>query len=409
MTTYIRSELGENVSTATLRQVDFEDPLRIFSVRGNQFAALHPAQSIRTEYDGPDSFATVIWLEGQVKVTRDWLQQIIETYRSSDDVFCETFLGGVVFTGSSGKNNVEILPDAVQLLQSWGTVWTEVLDIDSTGTVPLPGPYLALGGHLFEIFRLYDDTHSAFMSAIVLRASFPAKKISLGGNYIQTIKIAVPSRLQGFPTQTKPLAGLRVAVKDIFQIQGIRTSLGNRSYYELYPQATETAGCIELLTQVGANIIGTTKLASFAATEEPLECVDFQAPWNPRADGYQSPAGSSSGSGAAIASYHWLDIAIGSDTSGSGRRPGHWNGCYAMRPSHGVLPVNGYTPSFRRFDVPTFFGRDIRKCEAFAHEWYGKKLAQNADVFVNILLDNFLSNELHSFPFRLSFLQTTWL
>lgn len=86
-------------------------------------------------------------------------------------MFCETFLGGVIFTGSSGKDNVEILPDAVQLLQSWGTVWTEVDDIDSTGNVPLPGPYLALRGHLLEIFRLYDDTRSAFMSAIVLRAS----------------------------------------------------------------------------------------------------------------------------------------------------------------------------------------------------------------------------------------------
>lgn len=84
-------------------------------------------------------------------------------------MFCETFLGGVIFTGSLGKENFEILPDAVQLLQSWGTVWTEVLDVDSTGTVPLPGPYLGLGGHLLEIFRLYDDTHSAFMSAIVLR------------------------------------------------------------------------------------------------------------------------------------------------------------------------------------------------------------------------------------------------
>lgn len=85
-------------------------------------------------------------------------------------MFCEKFLGSVIFAGSSGKDNVEILPDAVQLLQSWGTVSTEVLNVDSTGNVPLPGPYLALGGHLFEIFRLYDDTHSAFMSAIVLRA-----------------------------------------------------------------------------------------------------------------------------------------------------------------------------------------------------------------------------------------------
>lgn len=68
---------------------------------------------------------------------------------------------------------------------------------------------------------------------------------------------------------------------------------------------------------MGAVIVGTTKLASFAATEEPVECVDYQAPWNPRADAYQSPAGSSSGSGAAIGAYDWLDIAIGSDSKPS--------------------------------------------------------------------------------------------
>lgn len=89
-------------------------------------------------------------------------------------------------------------------------------------------------------------------------------------------------------TTARPLTGLRVAVKDIFQIKGVRTSLCNRAYYELYPPTTKIAGCIETLRQSGARIVGTTKLASFAATEEPIECVDFQAPWNPRADGYQS-------------------------------------------------------------------------------------------------------------------------
>ena len=124
----------------------------------------------------------------------------------------------------------------------------------------------------------------------------------------------MPSRLRDTVTTARPLAGLRVAVKDVFHIKGIRTSLCNRAYYELYDPAAETAGCIEILRQLGARIVGNTKLASFAATEEPIECVDFQAPWNPRADGHQSPAGSSSGSGVAIASYPWLDVAIGSDS-----------------------------------------------------------------------------------------------
>jgi len=49
--------------------------------------------------------------------------------------------------------------------------------------------------------------------------------------------------------------------------------------------------------------------------EDPVEAVDFQAPWNPRGDGYQSPVGSSSGSAAGIASYDWLDVTIGSDST----------------------------------------------------------------------------------------------
>ena len=131
---------------------------------------------------------------------------------------------------------------------------------------------------------------------------------------VPTECIAVPSRLRNHTGNETPLANWRVAVKDNFTIRGVRTSLCNRAYYELYQPATETAECLRRLFRRGAVIVGTTKLASFAATEEPLECIDFQAPWNPRADGYQSPAGSSSGSAVTIASYPWIDIAIGSDS-----------------------------------------------------------------------------------------------
>ena len=185
-------------------------------------------------------------------------------------------------------------------------------------------------------------------------------------------KIAVPSRLYVATSPKCPLAGWRIAVKDNFQIKEIPTSICNRAYYELNDTPQDTAACIKILIEAGAVIAGTTKLASFAATEEPVECIDWPAPWNPRADGYQSPAGSSSGSGAAIASYDWLDITIGSDSksserhntpritcewtyhwlgyiaSGSGRRPGHWNGCFAMRPTHSLLPRKGFIPSFEQ-------------------------------------------------------------
>lgn len=138
--------------------------------------------------------------------------------------------------------------------------------------------------------------------------------LRLGGQEVETISIAVPSRFRDPSSSVNRLSGWRVAVKDVFGLRGINTSLCNRAYDSLYPPARQTAACIKLLEQEGASVLGTTKLASFAATEEPIECVDYQAPWNPRADGYQSPAGSSSGSGVAIASYPWLDISIGSDS-----------------------------------------------------------------------------------------------
>lgn len=139
--------------------------------------------------------------------------------------------------------------------------------------------------------------------------------MEIAGEDLETTSIAVPSRLKSLrPGKENPLFGWRIAVKDIFQVKGIKTSVCNRAYHDLYPPAPKTAACVEILQQKGAHILGTTKLAAFAATEEPIECVDYQAPWNPRADGYQSPAGSSSGSGVAVASYDWVDVAIGSDS-----------------------------------------------------------------------------------------------
>lgn len=48
-------------------------------------------------------------------------------------------------------------------------------------------------------------------------------------------------------------------------------------------------------------------------TTDPTQFIDFQAPFNPRGDGYQSPSGGSSGQPSAIAACEWLDIAISSD------------------------------------------------------------------------------------------------
>ena len=128
------------------------------------------------------------------------------------------------------------------------------------------------------------------------------------------LQVAVASRLRTETSADLPLAGIRIVVKDNFHLKGLKISLCNRAYYNTYPPSQQTAVCLQKLIDLGATILGQAKLNSFGVWEEPTEYIDYQAPWNPRGDGYQSPGGSSTGSGAAVAAYDWLDIGIGSDS-----------------------------------------------------------------------------------------------
>jgi Asp-tRNA(Asn)/Glu-tRNA(Gln) amidotransferase A subunit family amidase len=117
------------------------------------------------------------------------------------------------------------------------------------------------------------------------------------------LQVAVASRLQAETNAEQPLAGLRVVVKDNFHLKGLKVSLCNRAYYNTYPPCEKTAVCLQKLIDLGVTILGQAKLNSFGVWEEPTEYIDYQA-----------PGGSSTGSGAAIAAYEWLDIGIGSDS-----------------------------------------------------------------------------------------------
>lgn len=339
-----------------------------FDVGGALYLAGSKTQ-LPIDLKGAPRLLTVIRVDDGVSdVTSKWLEDFLA--KANDDVFSQEFLQGVVLV--SAKPKLSLSKDAERLLADQGMRWKRILQGDYENLTL--GPHVVVGDFIAPVYKLYDDTHRAFLHSLWTTENRTFEEVKIAGCSIETLKIAVPSRLASPKSDRLPLAGWRVAVKDIFEIAQVRTTVCNKAYYELYDAPAKTAACVERLIGAGAAVVGTTKLASFAATEEPVECIDYQAPWNPRADGYQSPAGSSSGSGAACGAYEWLDITIGSDTSGSGRRPGHWNGCFAMRPTHGVLPVEGYIPSFRRFDVPTFFGRDLQDCRYFAQSWYGSDL-----------------------------------
>ena len=102
-------------------------------------------------------------------------------------------------------------------------------------------------------------------------------------------------------------------MKDIFDVRGLRTGLGSRGYSELYPPASRTAPGIQKLLDAGVNLVGMSKMCSMVLKAPPTQCVDVSAPFNPRGDGYLSPSGGSSGQGAAVVAYEWIDFAIASD------------------------------------------------------------------------------------------------
>ncbi|KAL8891818.1 MAG: hypothetical protein Q9192_005700 [Flavoplaca navasiana] len=126
--------------------------------------------------------------------------------------------------------------------------------------------------------------------------------------------ITMPSRLYAKESQQHPLAGARISVKDYFKLAGIKTTMTNRAFTEFHPAESETAEYIETLLQLGAVIVGKSKMCPSAAGENLGDWIDFQCPFNPRGDQYQNPGSSTTGGGASLAGYPWLDYSIGTDS-----------------------------------------------------------------------------------------------
>ena len=113
----------------------------------------------------------------------------------------------------------------------------------------------------------------------------------------------------------KPLAGSRITIKDNFALEDVKSTMMNRGYTELYEAKKESAKEVQKLIDLGAVIVGKTKMSAFASAEEPTDqWIDYHCPWNPRGDTYQSPSGSTTGGAASLAGYDWLDFSVGTDS-----------------------------------------------------------------------------------------------
>ncbi|KAL8921312.1 MAG: hypothetical protein Q9172_004085 [Xanthocarpia lactea] len=278
---------------------------------------------------------------------------------ANDDVWNAGFLHGVLVqrTGSGYDPGFPLGPTA--LLGSNQT--SVIVSILSNGPSLIPnGPYfLSSNGALHQPLRLYSDFATAFTQPLIPTSddSYAALPAALPG--IESPTIGVPSRLYYTRTASKPLAGVRAGIKDIYDIAGVKTSNGNRAWYGFYPPATANSVPVQRLIDAGAILVGKMKTSQFANGERPTaDWVDYHAPFNPRGDGYQDPSSSSSGPGAGAAAYPWLDLTLGSDTGGSVRGPSQVQGLFGNRPTHGLVDLTGVMPLAPELDTAGFLCRD---------------------------------------------------
>ncbi|RMJ08483.1 hypothetical protein CDV36_011904 [Fusarium kuroshium] len=338
----------------------------VFTISGTRYMA--PRSRLDLALPIPNyALIAVITLPEQesIRITVEWLQDRLSSY-SIDDVFNNSFLATIVFQGPE-KDVVALTKEIAEYLEGLGCQTTCFCSLPGL----LPGPYVYVNQQLRHVWKLVDDTNGTCMVTLKPRSSLsdPFESFPLRSSDDQFSCFALPSRIPFQETPASSLSGLRVVIKDNIHLQGIRTSVGNRAFYNTYPPCDTSAECIRKLLDLGVVVCGKTKLNSFGNWEEPTEYVDYQAPWNPRGDGYQSPGGSSSGSASAIAAYDWLDIAIGTDTWGSVTRPALWCGCFALRPSQGAVSGSGVVPYVTSWDTPGLLARDLDKCRDFASKW----------------------------------------
>ncbi|XXG98842.1 hypothetical protein Hte_005172 [Hypoxylon texense] len=316
------------------------------------------------------------------------LLDIAAQYDKEDDVFQPAFLKTIYLrspTTSSLMLNGSDLEGAfsdlgTSLLITSEDVSGDLKTIGNTRVLMGPissdlpkGPYFVSSatGNVFKVHRLYGDDYLAFIQGVVSDEKGGYTSLPAVTENIMTKSIAVPSRLYYTPSEEQPLAGLRFGVKDIYHVKGVGTSGGNRAYYYLYGPRNATCPSIQRLIDLGAVLVGKMGTVQFANGDKPTaDWVDFHAPFNPRGDGYQNPSGSSTGSGAGIAAYDWLDLAVGSDTGGSMRGPAGASGVFGGRPSTGAISMDGVMPLSPVSDSAGIFARSGSLWAKATQSWY---------------------------------------
>ena len=152
-----------------------------------------------------------------------------------------------------------------------------------------------------------------------------------------------------------PLAGVPVAVKNLFDIEGLPTLAGSKIRRDAAPPAHD-ATLVRRLAAVGAILVGALNMDEFAYgfVTENAHDGPVRNPHDPA----RIAGGSSGGSAAAVAA-GLVPLTLGSDTNGSIRIPAGLCGVFGLKPTYGRLSRQGVFPFVESLDHVGPFARSV--------------------------------------------------
>jgi len=159
--------------------------------------------------------------------------------------------------------------------------------------------------------------------------------------------------MDGFSLRLDVGPGVRVAVKDLFDMNGVPTRAGSAATPDI--AATRDARCLAGV-RAGATIVGRTVMHELAFGVTGINAWQG-TPTNPLDPGLL-PGGSSSGAAAVVANGD-VDVALGTDTGGSVRIPAACCGVAGLKTTHGRIPLHGVWPLAPSLDTVGPLARDV--------------------------------------------------
>ena len=136
-----------------------------------------------------------------------------------------------------------------------------------------------------------------------------------------------------------PLHGIPIGLKDLIDTAGVKTTCGSALFAERIP--AEDAEVVRRLRSAGAVLLGKQNMQEFAwgGTSTSSYFGPVRNPWDPE----RIAGGSSGGSAAAVAAGMCFG-AIGTDTGGSVRLPAAFCGIVGLKPTYGLVNMDGVFP-----------------------------------------------------------------